>query len=233
MCGTASSIAALVVGVLVWGLIAYVVIRYRRRSSDLPRQVRENIPIEIAYTVVPLLIIVALFAVTFTSVRAIDDVDDDVDLVVEVVGFQWQWRFNYPDAGVEVVGTEARSPSSSCRPAPPCSSTSRRSTSCTRSGSPASASSGTCSPARCRRSRSTSPVSPATTPNSGVCAEFCGLDHTSMRFDVRIVSRRRVRPVVAGAIVMTAELRLVDVDEIVRRELPDGAPVCRGRSSAG
>ena len=51
-----------------------------------------------------------LFAVTFVSVHAVDEVDDDADLVVEVIGFQWQWQFDYPAPGVSVVGTDARTP---------------------------------------------------------------------------------------------------------------------------
>ena len=58
----------------------------------------------------PLLIVAVLFAVTFVSVNAIDEVDDDVELVVEVIGFQWQWQFDYPEAGVSVVGTDATTP---------------------------------------------------------------------------------------------------------------------------
>ena len=49
--------AALAVGVFVWGLIFYAVIRYRKNSDELPRQVRYNLPIEVLYTVVPFVII--------------------------------------------------------------------------------------------------------------------------------------------------------------------------------
>lgn len=180
-------VAALVVGVLVWGLIAYVVVRYRRRSPDLPRQVRENIPVEVAYTVVPLLIIVALFAVTFTSVRAIDDVDDDVDLTVEVIGFQWQWRFNYPD-GVEVVGTETTAPEL-VLPAGTTVQFDLTSVDVVHSfWIPGFRFKRDMFPGEVQTFQVDITGEPGEYPDAGVCAEFCGLDHTSMRFDVRIVS---------------------------------------------
>ena len=51
----------------------------------------------------PLLVVGALFGVTFVSVRSLDEMDDDPDLTVAVTGFQWQWQFDYPDAGVQIV----------------------------------------------------------------------------------------------------------------------------------
>src|SRR6187431_182216 len=54
-------VAALVVGSIVWTLIIFSVVRYRRRNDTLPTQVEEHIPIEVVYTVVPILIVVVLF----------------------------------------------------------------------------------------------------------------------------------------------------------------------------
>src|SRR5436190_13856889 len=48
-----STVAALGVGVLVWGLILFVIIVFRKRNDELPPQVHYNIPIEILYTVLP------------------------------------------------------------------------------------------------------------------------------------------------------------------------------------
>ena len=75
--GRASWIAAFVVGALVWGLILWAIIFHRRRSeTDVPVQTRYNVPIEILYTVVPLMIVLVLFFYTardeaeITSARA-------------------------------------------------------------------------------------------------------------------------------------------------------------------
>jgi cytochrome c oxidase subunit 2 len=176
------------VAVLVAGLMLYVIIRHRRRDTALPRQVHEHIPIEIIYTAVPLAIVIGLFAVTFVSVRAIDDVDDDPDLVVEVTGFQWQWQFDYPASGAQVIGSADVIPELVL---------------------PAGQS------VRFdllavdvihsfwipgfRYKRDMFPGEPTSFqvdvgdrtgsfPQTGVCAEFCGLDHHKMRFSVRIVT---------------------------------------------
>ena len=100
-------VIAVAVVILVAVLVAIIVVRFRRRS-DSPRQRHENIPLEVGYTAVPLLVVGGLFALTVYSTQAVDEVDDDVDLVVEVVGFQWQWQFAYPESGVEVIGHRRR-----------------------------------------------------------------------------------------------------------------------------
>ena len=82
----------------------FIVIRFRKRDDELPSQKQYNLPMELLYTIVPFLVIAALFAVTVVTVRAIEKVDDDPDLVVEVTASQWQWQFDYPDHGVRVVG---------------------------------------------------------------------------------------------------------------------------------
>ncbi|MBA3308698.1 MAG: hypothetical protein H0U28_01375, partial [Nocardioidaceae bacterium] len=65
-------LAAAVVGVFVWGLIIWVVVRYRRRSEDeVPTQTRYNLPIEVLYTIAPLIIIAVLFYFTVDVQRAV------------------------------------------------------------------------------------------------------------------------------------------------------------------
>lgn len=102
--------AALAVGALVWGLIIYCIVRFRRRSDQLPEQTHENVPLEIAYTVTPLLIVAALFAVNLRTLDRVDHLSTDPSLTVKVTAFQWQWRFTYEEAGIEVVGTADQDP---------------------------------------------------------------------------------------------------------------------------
>src|SRR3954452_22778764 len=59
-----SSVAALAVGVVVWGLILFCIVWFRRRDDQLPPQVHYNIPIEILYTVLPFVMIAVLFYFT-------------------------------------------------------------------------------------------------------------------------------------------------------------------------
>ena len=104
-----SWIAALGVGVLVWGLILWCVVAYRRKKDDvgLPEQLRYNVPIEIVYTVVPLFMITALFYYTARDESAMLDISQKPDITVNVVGKQWSWDFNYVEANTFEAGTQA------------------------------------------------------------------------------------------------------------------------------
>jgi cytochrome c oxidase subunit 2 len=93
-------IAALIIGFAVWGLMLYVVVRYRRRSEEAPRQVRYNLPLEALYTLAPFAIIGALFFYTVENGNKVVEMSDNPANTVKVVGYQWQWIFNY-DAQVE------------------------------------------------------------------------------------------------------------------------------------
>jgi cytochrome c oxidase subunit II len=103
-------IAALIVGVMVWALILYVVVRYRRRSEDAPKQVRYNLPLEVLYTLAPFAIIGVLFYYTVEHGNQVTAMSDSSQHTVNVVGQQWQWTFNYKDTvdgqeGVWETGT--------------------------------------------------------------------------------------------------------------------------------
>ena len=104
-------ITAACVGVFVIGLILASAIFFRRKSpDDLPRQVRYNLPIEVLYTVVPVIIIAVLFY--FTAIRENDE-DKFIshpDMRVGVVGFQWSWQFIYPDDNLAVTGRPGQTP---------------------------------------------------------------------------------------------------------------------------
>lgn len=91
-------IAALITGLVVWGLIFYSVWKFRRRSDDeIPIQTRYNLPLEIFYTIFPIIMVVVFFSNTIRVQNVVLD-DPEPDNTVYVVGAQWQWTFNYPDA---------------------------------------------------------------------------------------------------------------------------------------
>ena len=91
-----SLVAAIFVGALVWGLIFWCVVRYRKRTDELPVQTRFNLPIELIYSVAPFLVISVLFYYTAVIQTDINRLTDDPDVVVNVEGFQWNWKFSYP-----------------------------------------------------------------------------------------------------------------------------------------
>jgi cytochrome c oxidase subunit 2 len=91
-------IAVLVVFVLVFGLIVYAMVRFRRRSDDeVPVQIRYNLPIEALYTFAPVIIVAVFFFHTVTSQNEMLEKVKNPDHTVEVVGSKWQWGFNYLD----------------------------------------------------------------------------------------------------------------------------------------
>ncbi len=93
-------IAALLTGVVVWGLIGYVAFAFRRRSDDeIPVQTRYNLPIEILYTVAPVVMVLVFFYYTVvTQNEVLDEVSAESggpDHTLEIVGSKWAWTFNY------------------------------------------------------------------------------------------------------------------------------------------
>jgi len=101
---------ALGVGVLVWGLILYCSVRYRRKKNDtgLPPQLAYNVPIEILYTVVPVIMVAVLFGKTVQlENKMLDTTSQKNDVVINVVGKQWSWDFNYVHEKVYEAGAQA------------------------------------------------------------------------------------------------------------------------------
>ncbi len=89
--------AALVTGVLVWGLILWSAFFHRRSRTKIqvPAQTRYNMPLEALYTVVPIVIVSVLFYFTARDESKLLSLEKKPDVTVNVVGFQWSWCFNY------------------------------------------------------------------------------------------------------------------------------------------
>ncbi|HEV2892768.1 MAG TPA: cytochrome c oxidase subunit II, partial [Actinomycetota bacterium] len=93
-------VAAAVIFVLVEAAIVFAVVRYRRRSDMLPPQFHGNNLLEVAWTVVPLVIVAALFVLTWGVLNRVEAKADDPRVTVNVLGFQWQWQFTYQGESV-------------------------------------------------------------------------------------------------------------------------------------
>jgi cytochrome c oxidase subunit 2 len=104
-----SWIAAWAVGAIVWGLIIWAIIFYRKRSDRVPYQVRYNLPIEFLYTVLPFIMVGVLFYFTARDENYIDKLPPRPDVIVNVTGFQWSWEFQYPQYSVPGTGTKVTS----------------------------------------------------------------------------------------------------------------------------
>jgi cytochrome c oxidase subunit II len=94
---TGSVIAALVVGIAVWALIGWSVVRHRKRGDELPKQTAYNLPLEIVYTIAPFVIIAVLFFYTVVTQNKVMERSETPDETIAVNAFKWNWQFVYPD----------------------------------------------------------------------------------------------------------------------------------------
>ena len=198
-------IAALITGVIVWGLIFYVVVRFRRRSDDeIPVQTRYNLPLEIFYTIAPVMMVIVFFTTPSSTQNVVLEDETGRDHIIEVTGQQWSWTFNYglgeltspPTTTGSTTTSPTTSTSTRAAPAP----TSRR-CGCPSTRRPGS----TCTARRDPRLRRPGflmkmDVIPGRvnhyviTPTrigafTGKCYELCGVYHSRMLFKVHVVSR--------------------------------------------
>jgi cytochrome c oxidase subunit II len=178
-------IVALMIAALVWGLILFAIVRYRRRNDDLPTQTQYIVKLEILYTAVPVVIVAVLFAFSWRTQTEVDALVPNPAVTIDVKGFQWQWQFRYRDEDVTITGLPDKDPTMVL---------------------PVN---------RTVRLNLTTPdvihsfyvpeflfkrdVIPGVTNKvditardkgtyTGKCAEFCGLDHARMTFEVKAVS---------------------------------------------
>jgi cytochrome c oxidase subunit II len=103
-------IAGAAVFLLVFLLIMWAVLRYRRRSEAIPPQTQYHTLFEITYTVVPIIIVIVLFVFTFITENEVDALSTGNPLTVNVTAFQWGWEFQYPGYDVRVLGVEKENP---------------------------------------------------------------------------------------------------------------------------
>lgn len=187
-------IVALFIAALVWGLILFAIVRYRRRNDDLPTQTQYIIKLEILYTAVPVVIVAVLFAFSWRTQTEVDALVPNPAVTIDVKGFQWQWQFRYRDEDVTITGVPDKDPTMVL---------------------PVN---------RTVRLNLTTPdvihsfyvpeflfkrdVIPGVTNKvditardkgtyTGKCAEFCGLDHARMTFEVKAVSMADYRTWIA------------------------------------
>ncbi len=107
-------IAAGVVGVITFILIIWPAIFHRAKESkgEFPKQTQYNIPVEIAYTIIPFIIVAVLFYYTAVKETKIVEKTTTYAHEITVEGIQWSWQFGYPEAGPKAVvtGTPAQPP---------------------------------------------------------------------------------------------------------------------------
>ena len=99
-----------VITLFVMGLLGWVIVRYRRTHNPDPAQFTHNSPLEVTWTVVPILILVGIGAFSLPVLFDQQRIPEG-DVVVKVTGYQWFWEYDYPDEEVSfasyMIGADA------------------------------------------------------------------------------------------------------------------------------
>lgn len=95
-----------VVGVIVFGVMFYSIIMHRRSKRAIPAKFHENTLVEVAWTVIPALIIAGM-AIPATIVLVEIEDNSDADLSILVTGSQWKWHYRYLEADVDFYSNAA------------------------------------------------------------------------------------------------------------------------------
>lgn len=107
-------LAAGVVGVITFILIMWPIFFHRKKNNEFPKQTQYNVPVEIAYTIIPFIIVAVLFGYTARDESRITKVDTATTAPhnIHVNAMQWSWQFTYNDAPTAptVTGTPVQRP---------------------------------------------------------------------------------------------------------------------------
>lgn len=92
-----------VITIAVTLLLLYVCIRYSARANPVPKRFAHNTTVEVIWTVIPILILVAIgipsVRIHYKYTRN-ENIINNADLTLKVTGHQWYWSYEYPDMGV-------------------------------------------------------------------------------------------------------------------------------------
>ena len=88
-----------IITLFVTGLLVYVAVRYNRRANPKPATFTHNSPIEIAWTIVPVVILVVIGAFSLPVLFKQQEIPE-ADITIKVTGYQWYWSYEYLDEGV-------------------------------------------------------------------------------------------------------------------------------------
>jgi cytochrome c oxidase subunit 2 len=85
-----------IITLFVLGLLIWVVVRYNKRANPTPAKWSHNTPIEIIWTLAPVMILMVIAVFSFRLLFAYNDMPKP-DLTIKATGYQWYWGFEYPD----------------------------------------------------------------------------------------------------------------------------------------
>jgi cytochrome c oxidase subunit 2 len=95
------------IAVAVFGVMIYSIATFRKSKGAVPANFDHNTKAEIVWTVIPVVILVAMAVPAAKTLVKIDDTRGS-ELTVKVTGYQWKWQYEYVDQGVSFFSTLAR-----------------------------------------------------------------------------------------------------------------------------
>ncbi|MEX2482331.1 MAG: cytochrome c oxidase subunit II [Gammaproteobacteria bacterium] len=93
-----------IVGVVVFGLMFYSIIKFRKSQGAQAAQWHESTKVEVAWTLVPFVILVAIAVPATKALIMMEDVSNS-DMTIKVTGYQWKWHYQYIDEGLGFFST--------------------------------------------------------------------------------------------------------------------------------
>jgi cytochrome c oxidase subunit 2 len=84
------------ISVFVTGLLIYVILRYNRKANPVPASFTHNSPIEVAWTIVPIVVLVFIGAFSLPVLFKQQEIPEG-DIHIKVTGYQWYWGYEYTD----------------------------------------------------------------------------------------------------------------------------------------
>lgn len=88
------------VTILVLGLLLIVILRYNKRANPVPKKFTHNTPLEIGWTLIPILILIFIGVFSVPTLKK-QQTFPEGDVVIKVTGNQWYWSYEYPNEGIE------------------------------------------------------------------------------------------------------------------------------------
>ncbi|WKD57336.1 Cytochrome c oxidase subunit 2 precursor [Corynebacterium capitovis DSM 44611] len=105
--------AAWIIGIIMWSLFLVAVFKWngtsrsKKTDDEFPKQLQYNVPLELALTIVPIIIVFSLFFFTVQTQTVVTARDKDPEVTVDVTAFQWNWKFGYAEVGPSLSPTGA------------------------------------------------------------------------------------------------------------------------------
>jgi cytochrome c oxidase subunit 2 len=81
------------------GLLIFAILRFNRRVNPTPARFTHNTPLEIAWTLIPIMILIVIGAFSLPTLWKQQEIPQ-ADITIKATGYQWYWGYEYPDEGV-------------------------------------------------------------------------------------------------------------------------------------